>query len=409
MTSIALLRLGHNVRILERSPTPLLHDQGAGIVAGGETQTFMHSYDRSQRPITVQSHQRLYLDKAGNIIHRENTPQRMTSWDLLYYLCRANFDHVKSGYLHGQSLLEDPSEGKGIYEYGRSVTKLEDIGEQVKVTFTTTRDNESVKEQILTVDFVILADGPSSYSRQQLSPSSASRKYAGYVAFRGTLPETELSPSSTSIFVEKFPFFHGPGTQVLAYTIPGENGSIEVGHRKVNWVWYVNVEEGSEKYKDIMTDKSGVRHQWTLPPGGMMRSEVWDAQIQRARELLPPPYVELVEKTRMPFVQAITDLPAPADGKCWVLRGKGVLVGDALSGFRPHPAASTSQAALHALLLPRVFETKLSRDDYEREVISFARSVQPHSVMLGDRSQFGRHTVMALRHYGYGLFDHSTN
>lgn len=393
MISIALHRLGHNLRILERSPTPLLHDQGAGIVAGGETQTFMQIYDRSQRPIAVQSQQRLYLDKVGDIIHRENTPQRMTSWDLLYYLCRANFDHVKSDYLHGQSLPEDPAEGKAVYEYGRSVMKLEDIGEQVKITFTSTRENESNEEQTLTADFVMLADGPSSHSRQQLSPLSASRKYAGYVAFRGTVPEIELSPFASTVFVEKFPFFHGPGTQILAYTIPGENGSTEAGHRKVNWVWYVNVKEGSEEYKGIMTDKSGAMHQWSLPPGGMMRSEVWNAQVQRARESLPPQYVELVEKTRMPFVQAITDLPPPADGKCWVLGGKGVLIGDALSGFRPHTAASTSQAALHALLLPKVFEGELSKDDYQREVISFARNMQRHGVMLGDRSQFDRHPL----------------
>lgn len=393
MNSIALCRLGHNVRIFERSPTPLLHDQGAGIVAGGETQAFMHTYDRSQRPIAVQSHQRLYLEKSGKILQHENTPQRMTSWDLLYYLCRANFDLVQSDYLQGRSIPKHPTDGKAEYEYGRFVTNVEQSDDQIKVTYHSTRESEPKSEHAVTADFVVLADGPSSHSRKQLSPSSASRTYAGYVAFRGTVAENDLSESAASIFVEKFPFFHDAGTQILAYTIPGENGSVTADHRKVNWVWYVNVTEGSEEYKGIMTDKSGATHQWTLPPGGTMRSEVWDAQIRRARDTLPPQYIELVEKTKMPFVQAITDLPPPADGKCWVLGGKGVLVGDALSGFRPHTAASTSQAALHALLLPRVLNGKISKEEYEKEVIGFAKSMQRHGVMLGNRSQFGSHPL----------------
>jgi hypothetical protein len=98
MASIALKRLGHNVRIMERSPTPLLHDQGAGIVMGGDTQDFLSLYDRFKTPNYVRSAQRLYLDHAGQIIHRESKPQQMTSWDLIYNIARANFDDLESGY-----------------------------------------------------------------------------------------------------------------------------------------------------------------------------------------------------------------------------------------------------------------------------------------------------------------------
>jgi hypothetical protein len=40
----------------------------------------------------------MYLDKCGKFVDEENTKQNMTSWDLSYYLLRADFDGVKSGY-----------------------------------------------------------------------------------------------------------------------------------------------------------------------------------------------------------------------------------------------------------------------------------------------------------------------
>lgn len=68
MSGIVLRRLGHTVRILERSPTVLLHDQGAGIVADGDVQAFFSKYDRTQTPITVTSQVREYLNKNGDVI-----------------------------------------------------------------------------------------------------------------------------------------------------------------------------------------------------------------------------------------------------------------------------------------------------------------------------------------------------
>jgi 2-polyprenyl-6-methoxyphenol hydroxylase-like FAD-dependent oxidoreductase len=35
----------HRVTILERSGTPLLHDQGAGVVAGGNVQKWVEKFD----------------------------------------------------------------------------------------------------------------------------------------------------------------------------------------------------------------------------------------------------------------------------------------------------------------------------------------------------------------------------
>lgn len=391
MTSISLRRLGHNVRIFERSPTPLLHDQGAGIVAGGDVQDFLRQYDETGTPSSAPSWTRMYLDKEGNVIDRESSTQHMTSWDLVYHICRANFDGLKSDYVKADVRAQKAA-GSGTYQHGRQVVGLESAGQKVKVSFQSTLDEEDkddVKDEL--ADFVVVTDGASSRLRQQLSPSSSQRTYAGYVAFRGTIPESEISPEAAAVFVEKFPFFHAKGTQILAYVIPGPNGALDEGKRKVNWVWYWNVDESSDEFRAIFTDRHGARHKWSLPPGNNMAEDVWSKQKQRARDLLPPQFAELVLKTEAPFMQAVTDLEAPADDKIWLLDGKAVLAGDSVAGFRPHTAASTSQAAFHAVHLAQVFRGDESREAYEKRVMEYAKRLQKNGVELGNRSQFGSH------------------
>lgn len=394
MTSISLRRLGHHVEIFEQAPTPLLQDQGAGIVAGGETQEFLQRYDSSKTPNSVPSRERLYLNKEGEVIHSESSLQHMTSWDLLYNIYRANFDGCKTDYVRIDRLPDDKrSAGQGTYQYGRRVTKVESVGDKVKVSFHSTiegEDHEKIKDEL--ADFVVVADGASSEIRQQLCPSSPPRRYVGYVAFRGTVPVAELSPEAAEVFIERFPFFHAKGVQILAYVIPGKNGTVDQSKgRLVNWVWYWNLEDGSDEYHEVFTDKHGGSHKWTLPPGNNMSSSVWERQQQRARDLLPPQFAELVSKTKSPFVQAVTDLEPPSDSKVWMLDGKAVLAGDCVAGFRPHTAASTSQAAFHALNLSKVFAGEMDRAEYEREVMKYATSGQRRGVELGNRSQFGDH------------------
>jgi 2-polyprenyl-6-methoxyphenol hydroxylase-like FAD-dependent oxidoreductase len=407
-TSITLLRLkpGHHVTILERSPTPLLHDQGAGIVAGGETQAFFSRHDVSKRGIGVVSKARFYLDREGVVIDEEGYEQRMTSWDLLYFLARANFDGVRSGYLgEGEwgrmAGREEVKEGwrRGKYEFGREVTGIKEEGGKVKIEWKNTKQGGSTEGEPeigeRNADFVVCADGPSSHMRALLLDSPSPRTYAGYVAFRGTAPETSLTPDTAKVFVERFTFYHADGVQILAYTIPGRNGALQPGERLVNWVWYWNCEEEGPEYKEIMTDSEGNFHRFTLPTGGKMQTQVWDRQKQRARDILPPQFAEIVEKTGKPFVQAITDLEPPEHGTKIgrLLNGKTALVGDALAGFRPHTAASTSQAAFDALLLEKVFKGEIGWEEYERRVLEFAWGWQRRGVMLGERSQFGRHPL----------------
>jgi 2-polyprenyl-6-methoxyphenol hydroxylase-like FAD-dependent oxidoreductase len=369
------------VRILERSPTALLHNQGAGIVAGNETQEFFDKFVRSGRDVAVTSKLRLYLDRSGKVMDGsiEERQQRMTSWDLLYHLLRWRVEGLESEYVDGLSADERP---KASYENGCTVKALEKSGDAVKLTWTSKDHGEQTSE----ADLVIAADGASSTIRR-LVRSDVKRNYVGYVAWRGTVPENELSDQAKDVFMEKFSFYHSTGIQVLGYLIPGKNGTTEPGQRLFNWVWYCNYEDDSSELEELMTDVNGKRHAITLPVGSM-NPEVWSKQKAYASQVLPPQYAEAVNKTQQPFIQAITDVRSPQNS---FLDGRVLLVGDALAGFRPHTAASTGQAAFDALRMGDWFGGEINEETYHERVLEFSKEVQEKGVMLGERSQFGRH------------------
>jgi 2-polyprenyl-6-methoxyphenol hydroxylase-like FAD-dependent oxidoreductase len=380
--SVALKPLNHNITILERNPTPLLHNQGAGIVAGGDTLTFFKRYDRTGREIAISSQRRQYLNKDGVVIHKEDMVQNMTSWDLAYYMLRANFDGVESEYCK----VPMPAEGHGEVRHlhGHKVTGVSENGERVLVEYTTNDD----KEGSLEADFVIAADGPSSTIRSILQPD-VKRTYAGYVALRGTIPEDEVSEKAKEAFSERFTFFHAPGIQILAYLIPGHSGTLEPGKRLINFVYYTNfpspsLEDMSPELAELMTDIDGVRHRITMPPG-KTDPKAWEKQREIAKEKLPPQFAEIVRATKQPFVQAVTDVLSPENE---FLGGKLVLIGDALAGFRPHTVASTSQAAFDAMILADMLEEKIDKKEWKRQTMEYAKNIQKRGVDMGNRSQF---------------------
>jgi 2-polyprenyl-6-methoxyphenol hydroxylase-like FAD-dependent oxidoreductase len=311
----------------------------------------------------------------------------MTSWDLVYYLLRANYDRVDSAYLANARLPEDrETDGSIDYRPGCSVTGIEDLGTQVKVNFT--RDGK--REEIM-ADLLVAADGPSSTIRKLLEPGTLNftlvfviiwsrsrresffgawlllnmsllrntilmchidveRTYAGYCVIRGTVPEDEASQEARDVFLNRFCFFHAPGIQNLTYTIAGLNGNTTPGHRLLNFVWYANFPAGKPEIEKIMTDKEGRRRHVTIPPG-MISWDAWELLKAKAIDRLPPQMAEMAQKAKEPFVQAITDVIAP---KNLYMGDKVVLLGDALAGFRPHTVASTSQAAFNVMSLVNV-------------------------------------------------------
>ncbi len=143
--------------------------------------------------------------------------------------------------------------------------------------------------------------------------------------------------------------------------------------------------EGSPEFAKIMTDNEGHHHRITVPIG-KVREYPWSAQKAYAQRILPAPFAELIAKTKEPFIQAITDVD--------IMRpchfgGKVLIVGDALSTFRPHVGSSTNQAALNALLLEKAMKGEMTLEQWEQQCMDYARVTSLTSVAWGNKNQFG--------------------
>jgi 2-polyprenyl-6-methoxyphenol hydroxylase-like FAD-dependent oxidoreductase len=391
---VALKRLRKelNIRILERNP--LLHDQGAGIGAGLELQEFFKRFDQAETPLYITHHQRLYLDKLGGTIEHKDEEELSTSWDLLYHVLRANFDGIEGG-------------DNVSYEHGCTVTSSKVPASTSSLVLNMSRpieiaiNHSTGQTTTANADLIIAADGPSSTIRERYLPN-VKRTYAGYVAWRGTVPEQRVSQAAQDVFVQKISVhhtkhIHTKHMQILAYTIPGKNGTLEPGKRLLNWVWYVNYAQDSPEYMDVMTDNAGKKHHITLP-AGYVRDDVWARQKDLAKATLPPQFAELVTATETPFIQAITDVISPL---AVLDHGRVLLIGDALAGFRPHTARSTNQAAMNAMKLAEAISEICDGggievlQKWETEVLEYARTLQSHGVRIGNGSQFGEHSLLS--------------
>ena len=128
-----------------------------------------------------------------------------------------------------------------------------------------------------------------------------------------------------------------------------------------------------------MTDVDGHRHRSTVPPG-KMRPEVWAKQQAHGRSVLAAPVKELVDKITSPFVTAISDFQAP---QASFFDGRLLLVGDALSLFRPHIAQSTNQAATDCMFLRKVLQGEMNFPEWEKEVMQYAHLTRMRSNLVG--------------------------
>src|SRR5438874_3812403 len=101
--------------------------------------------------------------------------------------------------------------------------------------------------------------------------------WLGAVSLRRMLcPPHCLKPFSTS-----FTFFQMPRSHILCYAIPGADGSITKGKRRLNWVWYWNYREADE-LSALLTDRTGRKRRTSVPPG-MVCAEHWQKQMDIAR------------------------------------------------------------------------------------------------------------------------------
>lgn len=356
-TGIILRSLGWQVDIYERSAQDL-DSRGGGIVLQPDVVEAFQRAGIGTQALGVVAHERYYLNSDGSIAQPMPIRQRLTSWNLLYGSMRRHF----------------PAEH---YHAGKQLSDVQQASDQVAATFT---DGTQT-----TADLLIGADGPNSTVRHQFLPDVHYR-YAGYVAYRGLVNEAELEAEAATLFTERFVFYQFPNSHILQYVIPGEGESLEPGHRRFNWVWYINYDQAIELPR-ILTDKNGRQRDYSIPPG-LLAADVEQEMRSYADSVLAPPFQKLVAATQEPFVQAILDLGVPQ-----MSFERVALIGDAAFIPRPHTAASTAKAAANAIALAEALvkhshNVTKALKSWEPLQIAYGNQLMASGQQLGNRSQF---------------------
>jgi 2-polyprenyl-6-methoxyphenol hydroxylase-like FAD-dependent oxidoreductase len=357
MTGIALKAVGVDVHIYERSPR-VLDDRGAGIVMQAETEIFLTQYaGLGSEQTGVMLNYRQYLNREGIAESYQKMPQRMTSWGLIYRALRSTFPNAN--YHQGVALDAFSQTSHGV------IAKFDGAAE-------------------VKADLLIGADGSRSFVRQRLMPELKPR-YAGYVAWRGVVPESSATTLLGKTFVDHFTFQQMDRSHILCYLIPGPEGETDMGKRRINWVWYWNVPEA--ELPELMTGVDGRKHEFSVPQG-QLRVEWLKKQDAIAENVLCPQFLELWHATVTPFLQPILDLAVPR-----MVHGRALLLGDAAFIPRPHTGASTAKAGANALALGRALEEFPDDIDaalkrWEPDQLALGRELERSGKALGNRSQF---------------------
>ncbi len=359
LTAALVLRdLGCEVDVFERASTAL-KARGAGIAThSATTRYFEESSELDASLVEIELPWLQFLAASGQRIYQERMNYRFSSWTTVYRGLMGSFG---DGRYHLDSEVVDFSQ--------------DDHGVTIRLDDGSTR----------TLDMLVCADGISSTSRTKLLPGAATR-YAGYVAWRAMVPESELEPESFEALRDSLTFCILPDGHVLAYPIPSLEGHLDPGRRLANLVCYHNYAEGDE-IDDLMTDRSGERHSLSLPPGAIR-----DEHLARFREFagacMPPAMAEVLRKTPDPFVQVIYDIDVEN-----MAFGRIALIGDAAFAVRPHAGAGTAKACEDAWTLRDALRdaggdpvAALAR--WEPAQLSLGRRLLDRTRETGDRSQF---------------------
>jgi 2,6-dihydroxypyridine 3-monooxygenase len=357
LTTALLLRdLGFDVDVYERTPTPL-SGRGGGIVLQPDTvRWFTERSSQHPEALSTATEYVQYLGRDNEIVHREPRRWTYTAWGTFYRALLADF-------------------GTDHYHLGEFACGVGQEGEHAEVRFVSGRRAEA--------DLVVFADGITSIGRTLLDPD-ARLSYSGYVGWRGTVPEHQLSAGTRELLGNAISYDVVPNSHITLYPIPGEHGT-GPRDRLLNYVWYRNVPAGTE-LAEMLIDKRGITGTVSLHPGQVQDRYVAELRDAAAR-LLAPAAAEVVTATETPYIQVVSDVRSTrmADGRV-------ALIGDAACAARPHAAAGTAKAAADGWALADALaaadgDIRAALAKWEPTQLELSARLLARVVEMGERSQ----------------------
>jgi len=374
LTAALLLRdMGINVDVYERSPVRLAQ-RGAGIGFLPESQRYLvERAGVALDSISVATSNIRYLNRQAEVIYDGAHPYRFSSWTTIYR----------------QLLARVPPE---IYHLDHEMTHWDEVNSGVTVHFASGATRRA--------DLLVCADGVGSTARARLLPEVKS-EYAGYVCWRGMVPEAALDKETVNVFDGAITYYVYANSHALIYPMPGLDGSVKKGERLINLVWYRNYLEGGD-LDDLMTDNNGQRREISLPPGAVSKHH--DAEMRAtAVARLPEPMANVVLGVEQLFLQVIYDIDIPQ-----MAFGRVCLVGDAAIVARPHAAAGTSKAAADGWALARALsdnkDVVAALKQWESGQLALGKQLLDRTRSIGRRSQVDGNWVPGDPELIFGLY-----
>ena len=374
-TGVLLSELGCDVEIFERSDRDL-EDRGAGIVVLPITERYFERGDGSgPRRVSLELTYWNYVDSAGTTIASHEDHFRFSGWSTIYRALLDVFDTDRYHYDHGVT---------GVNQTAHGVTLEFEDGSRTEG------------------DLAVFADGMGSTGRSLLLPDVIP-EYAGYVAWRGTVPESQLSAATQETVADAMVYQVLDHGHILVYAIPDSVGNTAPPDRVLNFVWYRNYPEGGP-FEDLMTDLAGERRAGTMPPGEVRPDHL--AELHRtATEVLAPQLAEIVHACSTPLIQAVFDVNSPR-----MVFDRVCLLGDAATTLRPHVAAGQAKAcadawALRDALVATNGDVLDALAQWEPVQLELARTALARTRAMGIASQYEGTMVPGDPNWKFGLWE----
>jgi len=375
--ALLLHELGHDVHVFERS-SAALKDRGAGIVVLPITERYftrrgdaLGGTDAEGSDVALSLTNWDYIDITGRTVSSVPTHNRFTSWNTLYRALLGAFPADR-------------------YHLSHAVEMVSQIDDRVTLTFEGGERHEC--------DLMVAADGMSSTVRSIVSPETAT-EYAGYIAWRGTIQDNQLTPAAATAFADSVVYQVLDHSHILGYAIPTDDPE-DTAKRAFNWVWYRNA--SLSEYHSIMVDRFGSQRSTTMPPG-FVNDRYLEELRSEASQVLAPPFADTVLACEEPFAQAIFDMSASR-----FVYGRIVLMGDAAAVARPHVAAGSAKACADAWALRDHLDSSEPLDSalakWELQQIALARTVSARSRTMGESAQKSGTMIVGDPKWRFGLF-----
>jgi len=375
LTTAVLLRdLGCDVQVHERADTDL-EDRGAGIVVLPVTERYFEEGGGGGERVSLELTYWRYVDEAGRILSSDADHFRFSGWSTIYRALLRVF-------------------GRESYHFGHEVTGFTQTPSGVTIELADGSTDAG--------DLLVFADGMGSTGRGFLAPEVLP-EYAGYVAWRGTVPERSLSEVTRTDLADAMVYQVLDPGHILVYAIPSKAGQTSPPDREVNFVWYRNYPAGGP-FEDLMTDQDGQRRGGTMPPGSIRPEHITEMRATAAR-VLAPQLAEVVLGCDSPLIQAVFDVESAR-----MVFGRVCVLGDAAFTLRPHVAAGQAKACADAWALRDALGSARGDVDaaltaWEPDQLALGRSALKRTRDMGMASQFAGTMVPGDPDWKFGLWE----